>query len=73
MTFTVKEKVPLAVGVPSSSPELDRLTPDGRLPETTDQVSGGSTDACNCTEYDEPTAPLGTDAVVIVRKGSIFS
>lgn len=38
VTATVKVEVPDAVGVPEIVPELERVNPAGRLPETRDHV-----------------------------------
>ena len=50
VTWTVKLKVPAAVGVPLMSPDAARAKPGGRLPEVTDQVSAPCTDASSCFE-----------------------
>ena len=40
VSLTVKENVPVAVGVPLITPEADRLSPVGRLPLLTENVYG---------------------------------
>ena len=37
----VKSKVPVCVGVPEMVPPEDRVKPDGKPPEGSDQVNGG--------------------------------
>jgi hypothetical protein len=39
-TCTVKAEVPACVGVPEITPELEMLSPAGKLPFVTDQVYG---------------------------------
>jgi len=39
-TRAVKLNEPTELGVPLSTPELDSETPDGKLPDATDQLNG---------------------------------
>ena len=44
-----KEKVPVVAGCPVIEPELESVSPLGRVPERSDQVYGGvPPDALNC-------------------------
>jgi hypothetical protein len=64
----VKLDVPVAVGVPSRSPEGLRFNPAGRLPEEIAQLYGVvPPDAENDMLYWVPTVPVGREAVVIER------
>ena len=38
LTATVKLAVPLALGLPEMTPELDNVSPVGRLPDAIDQL-----------------------------------
>jgi hypothetical protein len=68
VTRTVKLDVPVAVGVPSRSPEGLRFNPAGRLPEEIAQLYGVvPPDAENDMLYGVPTVPVGREAVVIER------
>src|SRR5271165_4368389 len=67
-TCTVKLAVPVAVGVPEISPEVERVSPTGRLPETTDQVYGGTPpEAASEALYGTLTEPEVNEDVVIDR------
>ena len=66
VTWTVKLKIPSDEGVPLRRPPEDKVMPEGRFPETTDQVSGSVVDACNCWEYDEFASAFGNGEVVVI-------
>jgi len=67
----VKLDVPVAVGVPSRSPEGLRFNPAGRLPEEIAQLYGVvPPDAENDLLYGVPTVPVGKEAVVIERSAA---
>ena len=63
VAVTVKLNVPAVVGVPEITPELERLSPDGGLP---DHVIGVVPVAVRVWEYAIPTVPLLRVVVVIV-------
>ena len=69
-TRTVKLAVPVAVGVPLTTPALDKVRPAGRLPTVTDHVYGGVPPvAARVCEYAVPTVPLGSGEVVVTQTG----
>ena len=66
VTRRVTFAVPAVVGVPEIVPELDRVSPEGREPETTDHVYDGLPPvALRVWEYVVPTVP-GTSGEVVV-------
>jgi hypothetical protein len=68
-TWTVKVDAPGAVGVPAIVAPL-RLRPAGSEPDTIDQVLPPDPPvAARVAAYGAPTAPAGSDVVVIVRAG----
>ena len=70
VTFTVKLLVPAVPGVPEIVPPADRLNPEGSVPRDTVHVYGANPpDAASAWEYAVPTAPAGSDAVVIAKAG----
>ena len=58
VTLTVKEKTPAASGVPLIRPELERLSPAGRLPLLSVKVQGAvPPQAMTCETYGMPVTP----------------
>jgi hypothetical protein len=67
VTFTTKEKVPDAVGVPLIWPELLSVNPPGKVPELTVQLYGLLPPfAASVAVYPLPTSPPARDVVVIL-------
>jgi hypothetical protein len=68
VTCTVKETVPVVVGVPEMTPvDATRLNPAGNVPALTLQVYGVVPPlACSAVEYAVPAVPPGSDVVVTV-------
>jgi hypothetical protein len=62
----VKLKIPSDCVVPLRRPPEDNVIPDGRLPETTDQVSESELDACNCCEYAKLASAFGNGEFVVI-------
>ena len=56
---TVKLKLPAAVGVPDSPPELDSVMPAGRLQDAMLAVPAGLPPSVKAKVYAVPTVPLG--------------
>jgi hypothetical protein len=51
VTRTVNEKVPMMIGRPVIEPELESVSPPGRVPEESDHEYGGvPPEALNCCE-----------------------
>jgi hypothetical protein len=69
LSFTMKVKVPSAVGVPEITPvEVLRERPGGSDPPATDQMYGVSPPvAIRVAEYPTPMEALGSEVVVIER------
>jgi hypothetical protein len=67
-TCTVKETVPVVVGVPEMTPvDATRLNPAGNVPALTLQPYGVVPPlACSVVEYAVPAVPPGSDVVVTV-------
>jgi hypothetical protein len=66
VTFTTKEKLPDAVGVPLIWPELLSVNPPGKVPELTVQLYGLLPPlAASVAVYPLPTPPPARDVVVI--------
>ena len=67
MTVTVTGKVPVAPGVPVMAPEVALMAKGDGSP-VADQVNGVVPPAATTGAlYAKPTAPLGSDVVVIAR------
>ena len=67
VTWTVKSKVPAAVGVPPRAPAEERVRPAGSVPADTDQVYGVVPPvAANVWLYAVPAVPDASEAVEIV-------
>jgi hypothetical protein len=70
VTRTVKFDVPAVVGVPLITPPELRDSPDGRLPESSDQLYGVTPPvAASVRLYATPICPFGRLVVVITRSG----
>jgi hypothetical protein len=68
LTVTPTEKLPLAVGVPETTPLAARVSPAGRAPEVRVQVYGvAPPEAWKAREYAVPWVPEGRAAEVIDR------
>jgi hypothetical protein len=70
VTWAVKLETPKLTGVPLMVPVVPRVRPEGSPPTPTAQVYGGDPPvALSVFEYADPTAPGGSDDVVMVRAG----
>jgi len=73
VTWTVKLKVPVAVGVPARTPPLARVRPPGNAPADTVQAYPVPVPpvANSVAEYDTVIVPPARDVVVTVNGGGL--
>ena len=69
VTCTVKPAVSMVVGVPVIEPEVERLSPAGKDPNTIAHVYGATPPwAVSVCEYAMPTLPSGSGEVVVMTR-----
>ena len=73
VTVTVKEAVPLVVGVPEMTPVVGfKLSPVGKLPAEIMNVAGAvAPEVVRVCEYAVPTCPLASIVVVKLREQTV--